>query len=370
MSFERFCIYWLMFLLMLSTAVFAEPIYGYDILALAKQPKEVVALAEPGKALGVLQGTFGDVIPALEREIRKGNTYAFRAHLTNGTCFRNQNCEAGEPGATNYGVLKKRAIAFQQLTDRNPWTKCFLSPRLEHDEKKREVVNKWFSIIKEFAPSCTPVCSNFTGYCPGDVLSEKHGNDSTADIVSNDGKSLYDADTSKYWGHGKVLSLGWINRFNLRVSGEKEFIPPSKRTVKATKDDMLQINALMKPMAPIPPAPSICKKVIKLTPSNTLKSNSEDYNQGNPRDNKPVLLIKQKYQNGFGVLSPTGKKVACASNRYNLPPFENLNRYYLGECANKSNPKVLKEAGNEWVFYRNGGICYLGNAVRRLGTHR
>lgn len=370
MSFERFCIWWLMFLLALAPVVFAEPLQGYDILGLAKQDVKMISqIIEPGKAIGVLEGTFGPSIPPLEKLINSGKVIAFRVHLTNGTCQRNHNCEKGEPGPNDINAIAKRAKAFESLHLRHPEVKCFLSPRLEHDEKNKELVNLWFQKIKEFAPSCVATCSNFTGYCPAS-LSEKHGNDANADIVSNDGQSLFDADTSSYWNHGKIISFAWIHRFNLRLTSEKTWTPPSKRTHRVSKDDILQINALMKPVEPIPTQPKSCKVLIKIIKPELLKSNAEDYANGQPRDNRAVLLIKKKYQNGFAVISPSDKKIACASNIHNLPPLGNLNRYYLGECSNKSNWRVFKDAGSEWVFYKNGSNCFLGNAIRRLGYFR
>lgn len=354
--------------LLVSQLVYSEGLKGYDILGLAKQDiKMIGSTIAKDSAIGVLEGTFGSAIPPLEKLINTGKVIAFRAHLTNGTCFRNRACERGEPPAGDIKALRTRASSYEALHRRHPEVKCYLSPRLEHDEKNKELVNSWIKSIKESAPSCEIVCSAFTGYCPNGVLIEKHGNSSKGDVVSNDGESLYDANTGTYWGNGREISLAWIHRFNLRTTGEKTFTPPSKRTAKATKNDMLQINALMEPIAPIPPTPSFCKSIKQLKAPELLKSNSEDYNQGNARDNKPVLIIKQKASK-FVIKSPDGKPVACATY---YGPFQNgLSRYYVGACSNVPNAEVLRRANSEWVYYQSGKSCYLGNAVRRLGYYR
>lgn len=356
--------------LVTSQSVFADAVKGYDILARARENDQVVRQnILPGTAEGVLQGTFGDVIPHLEGDINTGKLVAFRAHLNNYTCIRNHNCEAGEPKITDLDSLRKRAQAFEALHQRHPNVGCYLSPWLEHDIKDQAVVNQWFQIVKAAAPSCQPDCSYGVGYCPPTLI-ERHGNQAHGDIVSNDGESLWDSDSVDYWKHATILVLGWIHHENNRRSGEKTWTPPSKRPALLTAQDIQQINALMQQQPPAPPAPAVCKKVIDLKKPQLLKSNSEDYGQGNPRDDKPVLLVTAKYKNGLGVLSPLGQKVACASNVHNLPPLGNLNRYYLGECSNKANIRVLKEAGSEYVFYRNGNICYRGNAIRRVGYSR
>lgn len=365
---KRFLCAYVFVLLVYLNPCYAQTL-GYDFLGAAKQDIGMLAAQiEPGTAVGVLEGTFGKAIPPLETFLKTGKIIAFRAHLINGTCWRNHNCEKGEPRVDDLKTLGKRATAFEALHSRYPSVACFLSPVLEHDVKDKELVRKWVQVLRENAPSCSVVISAFTGFIPEGTLTEGHGNQASGALISNDGNSLYDADTSKYWKGGHLISFGWIDRFNLRYTGLKVWIPPSKRTAKATKDDMKQINALMKPVAPIPPAPKACKKVIKIQGPETLKSNSEDYAQGNPRDNKPVLLIKARYSNGFGILAPNGQKVGCAASY--SPPLGNLNRYYVGICSNKSNTEILRQAGNEWVFYKNGGTCYEANAIRRLGTFR
>lgn len=342
---------------------------GYDVLGLAMQDVGMVANAiEANTAIGVLDGTFGDAEAPLEKVLKTGKVSSFRAHLLNGTCWRNHNCEGNEPKVTDIKAITKRAKKFEATHQKYPNVKCYVSPVLEHDVKDQTLVRRWYDALRLGAPSCTPVCSAFTGWCPPGVLKEVHGNTITGDISSNDGVSLYDAETPGYFTHGSNISFGWIHRFNLRVSGEHSWTPPSKRTTKATRDDFAQINALMKPVASIPPKPSACKNLLEIKSPELLKSNSEDYGRGAPRDNKPVFITKKKYPQ-LNILSASGKKVGCLSYYGSFPP--NLTRSYVGTCSNKSNVEMLHDAGSEWVFYRTGnGDCYLANAVRRLGYYR
>jgi len=350
--------------LLFTSSALAECRQGYDILGLAKQDVGMIAQEiRPNSVIGVLEGTFGPVIPSLTRLIQTGKVCAFRAHLRDGTCWRNKKCPKGTPSLHELTYLGKLAQSFQALSDRTQ-VPCYLSAVLEHDEKDAKKVQAWIDVIRRHAPSCTPVISAFSGvFLPG-ILKEKHGNDSRADIVSNDGVSLYDADTSHYWSHGSLFSLGWIHRFNLRTSGEKTFVPPLQRKAKATR---LDIQTVSKLMAPVPPKPALSGNLKEVKSPLIWKTAAEDYNNGDSRANKIVFLTKEKVSQ-FDLISQSGKKIGCLK-RFD-PAFEGLNRYYLGSCSKINNLQLMDLAGSEWLFAKSGKHHYLVNAIRRLGRFR
>jgi hypothetical protein len=75
-----------------------ELIRGLDVLALAKTDLGLVARFSPDQgALGVLEGTFGNAVPAADEMLKTGKFVAFRAHLLNCTCVRAHTCERNEP---------------------------------------------------------------------------------------------------------------------------------------------------------------------------------------------------------------------------------------------------------------------------------
>lgn len=365
-TFEQFVILWLAALLLIGEIASGDPILGVDILALAKQDIKMLAQnINSNSAIGVLEGTFGPAIPPLEKLIIAKKPQAFRAHLTNGTCFRNRVCEAGEPAANDFKAMRRRAIAFENLHQKYPAVTCYLSPRLEHDEKNKELVSKWFQIIKDSAPSCVAVCSAFTGYCPTGVLIEKHGNSSKGDVVSNDGADGFQTDVQKYLAHGKILSLFWTPRMNLRLDSDKSFTPPSKRTEKLRKDDIIHINRLFEPVQEVPSSPKVCSKTMNLSGQEIGKPRSEDYGEKatDRRSATPLLIAKVKVSK-FNIYSTTNRIVACA--KY-FGPFNGLNRYYVGSCSGDNAVTLMDKLGNEWGFWEDNHKCYLYNSIRRSG---
>lgn len=354
---------YLLALFFLVSSVSAEPYYGYDILGLAKQPIKMIAEEfEPGYCVGVLQGTFGNVIPNLKKLLNTGKVACFRAHLGNGVCKRNNNCGPGEFKPHQFKVLRNRIIAFENLATLHPGVKCYLSPYLEHDEKNKEIVKAWGSLIRKHAPSCEVVVNAFTGYVPPDVIQEKHGSTVEAASISTDGISYFDVDTVKFRENGTLLVFAWINRFNLRTSGEKYFTQPLKRTAKVTRDNMKHVTRLLKPEHPKPT--TNCKDIKR---PNLWKTNSEDYNTSDPREDRPLFISKKKV-NRYRITREDGTVVGCA--RYYGPYSGGGYRHYVGDCSGDSGVTLMNKAGCEWVYLRGGGECFITNAIRRKGYVR
>jgi len=349
----------------------AEPLQGYDILGLAKQDVGMIAKTiEPGTAVGTLLGTFGDPLPALDKLLQTGKVKAFRVHLINGTCWRNNNCEKGEPRPNDFRAMEARATAVRNLNDRYPNVACYISPVLEHDERHPDNVKRWFDIIQEAAPNCKQVVSAFTGVRPKKVLQEGHGATPSGDVISTDGNSFYDINTVRYGSGREALRLGWIHRFNLRTTGEKVFVPPSKRTAKATQDNIRQVSALLHPEEPkLIGKPPQCKKVRELKDKELWKTNSEDYNNGDKRGNKPLLISKYK-NNRMDILDVRGNRVGCLQYYGPFSDGGGYYRHYAGSCSGDSAISLKGKAGSEWVFVNTGKECLMVNAIRRKGYFR
>lgn len=220
---------------------------GFDILGLAKQDIRMLKKALPkGCAIGTLSGTFGEITSPLTSILDTGKIVAVRNHLINTVCRRNNNCEAGEPKPTDYDVIRKRAAKFQMLAIKYPKVDFFLSPALEYDEKDKDVVKRWVTIIKNTAPACKIVLNPHSGVLVGDYLREKHGNKNTpSDIRSNDGEDFFDLDDyDAYKSQGEIITFGWTYSFNCRKEGGP-FIPPSQRTVKCTQAEIKKMWRLL-----------------------------------------------------------------------------------------------------------------------------
>jgi hypothetical protein len=346
---------------------------GYDVLGLARQDTKMIAReARPGTVLGVLHDTFGDEAPKVREMIadHPGKFVAIRAHCRDGTCVRNKSCAPGTPSLNNMPVMAECAREYNSISQ-DTGVPCWLSPVLEHDEKDKNVVQTWINTLRSNAPLCGLVQNPFSGTTVPGVIVERHGGKkASGSIISTDGVSLYDVDTRTWWNQATGFSLGWINRFNLRLSGEKGKPPfPKDRPLKnrATVYDMQLIGRLMEPVTPQTPWPSVCRNRREIKSPEVLKSNAEDYANGDPRANKLVFLTKFSGSQ-FDIINSAGRKVACLK-RYS-PSLDGLNRYYLGSCSPLNNIEVMDKAGSEWVFFRNGSTCYRGNAIRRLGTWR
>lgn len=342
---------------------------GVDILGLAMQDVGMICgTIPPNTALGFLQYTFGDAFPAARQCLKTGKVSAFRVHCSNGPCARNRNCDTEEPKANDLKSLTKCAVNAQSLY--NDFGKpCYISPRVEHDEKDKKLVNQWFSVIKANAPNCIPVISAFTGYAPPGIMAEKHGNSAYGAIISNDGQSIFDANSDQYSQSASEIQFNWTNRDNLRVSGEKTFTKPKKRSKskRLTKLELIQKIRLLNKSAAKPADPKFCK-TIKDVPSNEIhKPNAEDYDNGDVRGGRP-LLISRMNADRFDILDPSGKKIGCFKK---YGPFDGGgSRFYEGSCSGLHAVELMDKAKSEWVFARSGNTCYRINIIRRGGNYR
>lgn len=227
----------LLYIFFLPRLIFAEH-KGIDVLGLAMQDCDLFLDSLPkNTAIGVLEGTFGDPLPCLERLILAEKVSAIRVHLINGPCWRNKNCEEGEPKPTDKIALKNRAKKYQLLFERHK-IPCFLSPILEHDIKDVAQLEDIFRLLKLEAPNCSLVQSVYKGNRIPGILNEYHGNNAKGEITSNDGESIFDLDSIDYADSGSIITFAWFPALNLRLVREIQFIPPKKRKIKAKAEEI------------------------------------------------------------------------------------------------------------------------------------
>lgn len=347
---------------------FAQGFRGVDTLALAKMDCKMVSeVIPPNTSIGVLDGTFGDPTPCLDKLISTGKVNAVRVHLLNGTCWRNNKCERGEPSPTDTKALALRARRYNAFFAQRG-VMCYLSPVLEHDIKDRSKAEANINTVKQNAPNCAIVQSAFTGYRVPGILNEYHGNSASGDITSNDGNSLFDSNSPKYQNSGKVITFGWIHRFNFRVPGESVFVLPSKRTLAPSKDDFLQVFKLLQPEEKAPSRPpGVCRKVRKFEGIELSKTNADDHGTGDVRDNKPVYLLKNR-TNRMSLIDVTGKTIGCTINQGEYTPNKKrtgIYRHYEGLCSKLTPIGLMQRARSEWLYIKDGSTCLMLNAIRR-----
>lgn len=342
--------------------------------------KEISDVLRPNTFIGVLDYTFGDVEPNLDYLISLGKIGAFRKHCFNGAGKRNGRLQSYEPRVTDLKELGKCARDAQNIVNKYPSVGCFLSPVLEHDEKNKALVDSWVRTIKENSFSCAIVINPYTGLTVKGELVERHGNRAKADITSNDGESLWDANTGKdvkgfpnYLDSAKKIVFGWWHELNWNATGIKTWIPPKKR--KASPDiwqfKMAQ-EVLDREETGAIGVPSQCKKVRSLKERELWKVSAEDYNNNDSRGNKPLFI--SKINKKMDLISHSGKVIGCLncplSGGCRYSGDKGYYRYYSGSCGGNSGLDLLNKAGSEWIYIKNGNECILTNAIRRKGYYR
>ena len=323
---------------------------GVDLLGIAKTPDSAIDAIPIGFAVGLLEITFGDTTKKLNRALKR-KPGAIRAHLTDGTGQRNHNAEPGAPKETDWDAYIKGAKKYEAIKKANPGVAVYISPRLEYDCKDQAIVKRWFSIIKQFAPSCIPVASAFSGWIPSGVLVERHGNKAKGDLTSNDGESLSDAGP-EYHESGRLITFGWLHTMNGRGPGDDGFTPPSKRPLTAFCDvhDIKYCEIWLTRVQG--------KSDVK--PPEILKPYAEYYSlRDDWRERKNMYASKVRV-NGWEVWA-NGKKIGQFKHYPGL--LNGLHRYYCTDYpdtifAKAKGSTVVLKSGNQKVtldcIYRTG----------------
>jgi hypothetical protein len=232
-------ILWALLALLLSTSSQK----GLDVLALARtDPTILIDNVDNNYAIGVLDVSFGDPYPNLKLLLDSKKFTSVRMHLLNGTA-NNHRCVWPVNGTTE---LLKRAKKLKSFADNYPDIKWYVSPVLESGCISKPLINSWFDTLRKVSKTFIPVCSSIVGNCPRNVLIEIHGNDKVvADIRSNDGNSILDADMFYYNRSARKIRFGWIPCMNGRKPGQIN--PPlSGRQNWCKEADIKQVVKLLR----------------------------------------------------------------------------------------------------------------------------
>jgi hypothetical protein len=355
---------------------------GYDVIGLAKYCDRYLQ-APRLPQVSVLLRSFGDPLPCIEKDLQRGGKIKVQYVLRDATCWRNRACPPGTPGLQDWGDMKQLASQVNKLAVKYPGVKHEISPYLEHDFKDAAVIKKACQVALSQCPSCSCINEPFSGTKNTGFPLELHGTKTRAWSVSGDGASMFDGDNLKNDGNdfqhrisGSDSTYAWIDAFNLRCQGMKNFVPINQRTAKPTEDHFKQAHKIMTTEEdPVPQqAPGICKSLRKVQGGEIVKTNAEKYcnpETGDPRGDKPLLIIKKAGSKGekMKVFSPGGKEVGCF--KYYGVYQGNLHRWYMGDCSGQKPFELYKQLGQEWGFAHIGkGECLLFNSLRRMGSYR
>lgn len=343
------------------SAPIVDPQYGYDFLGLGMQDCSMVAQEiDPSSTIGVLDVTFKDPRPCLTQLIATGKVISIRVHLIDGT-VNNHQCSSQE----NINNVIAGAKRWAQFSAQHPEIKFYVSPFLEWGCKDSNLFHKAFEALGQYFNSAIPVCSSLIGGCPnGATKIEGHGNIGHADIRSNDGASLFDADSWSYRQSGNNLVLGWTNCMNGRVSGEHSTpLPPLQRKDWCTRAEVRQVVRIMREPEPKP----ILANCDDIKAPDINKTNAEYYGAGHDdgRGNKPLLILKNSYPR-LSIQTTGGKEVGCF--KYFGPYQGGGQRHYEGTCSGKSPVALMDALGGEWGKVIGNKLCLIYNSIRRQGS--
>lgn len=342
---------------------------GIDALGLAKHNAKVLKDEMPAEsALGFLDETFGDPYEKATEILKSGKVKAVRIHLIDGTCIRNRVCPRGAPTYTSYRELERRAKRAYRWCTENSVAECYVSPFLEHDEKNKAVVDRWYNILRSTAPGLKYVCSAFTGYCPDAVLIERHGARRGA-IASPDGISHADLDSIAYRDNGKLITFSWLPENNGRVTGEEGFIMPKLRVNWPTRADIRHQVRMLAPADPMPVVPG-CQPI---KAPELFKTRAEYYGKGHDdgRGNKGLFISKTRMSK-VKITTLKGKEVGYLGYYGTFSGTPGTYRHYIGggRGSGQKPVRLRRLLGGDWGLLKGGGKCWIFSPIHRQGYFR
>ena len=141
-----------------------------------------------------------------------------------------------------------------------------------------------------------------------------------------------------------------------------------------TRDQIQHAVYLLRDPEPAPTGrPAQCKTSRQLKSPEIWKVAAEDYGKTGKefdvRASRPMLISKSK-RNLLPVLNSAGKNVGALKLYGSYSGTPGYNRHYLGSGSGDSAMSLMKKAGSEWVYIRDGNNCFLVNAPRRTGKMR
>ena len=194
------------------------------------------------------------------------------------------------------------------------------------------------------------------------VLVEKHGDKVTGtQCFSTDGQSAVDCDAARLLKVNSTAEYGllWIPRYNMAVAG---FNPlPAQRKNPPSLRDVRMADALFDPCT-----------YGELKGKQLYKLAAEDKGTGDPRANKPLLILKEQAK--FVEILASDNSLICKFPYYDTY-LDQGHRYYSG-----SGPRLYgyemaelarKKTGSDVIKARvNGKVYLIGSAQFRHGYYQ
>lgn len=268
---------------------------GLDLLGLAHPKfavKEVLKAFPEGFAVGCFDDpkTFGDALKRIKLFLNSGKVSALRVHAHWSDAHK----------IADMRDLQKRLPRYEKLQQEFPNIPIYVSHSCEYKEGSLAEIRKRVELVRTLCPSCIVVQSAWQGPTVAGVgVVEKHGPGAKCgrgQIASYDGgkkgEGVQDVDSEKWINNNRNADITflWSPRFNLT---ESEKIPRDKRTATPRARDIKGIARLGKGKG-APPIPQLPGKIVALKKPHLWKSWAEDNPGENKRDNRPLVILKNK----------------------------------------------------------------------------
>jgi len=328
---------------------------GLDLLGLASKKwkvGETLKALPQGIAIGLFaDDTFGPLaIPNTVKLLESGKVNSVRAQLH------------WDYGHKIVPMDKLRALLpkWESLAKKYPQVKFYLSHSCEYKESSVVEIKKRTSLVQQLAPSCISVQTPMKSpIIPDGGIVEVHGQQpgKAGQLCSTDGEALFNMDAEK-WNNASqyaAIRFAWGERCN--GAEAHNTLKPQQRTAFP---DAKYLKSLLRLMAPkgIPPTPVFdAAAIVPVKKPLLMKSHAEDNPGDSVRDNRPLLMLKQKTPE---VSIVTFDNKVIGKLKYFAPYPPDLYRFYSGlpGAINLYGYEIAEKAaqisGSEWCWVRQG----------------
>lgn len=263
--------------------------------------------------------------------------------------------------------LTQHVPTCEKLALKFPNTRVYVSPSCEYRTNSISYIEEMVGIVQRLAPHCTPILTpeGNAPTLPG-IAKEFHGNHISAgpgDFASWDGQSCIDGDIvswKKHNAHAEAQFL-WVDLFNMKEAHNT--LTPDNRTASPNSKDYQSVIRLSTTIgeAPVPQFSGIIRPFEK---PYLYKVWAEDMPGNNPRDKKPLIIIKSNTKS-VDLVDYKGKKLGSFII-YDKPGTYpgGLTRYYSGLPGGMNvygwqiADKCVTQSGSPWGWFKAGSVYW------------
>lgn len=342
--------------------------YGLDLLGLGSPKWDIKSTLNkfPSDfALGCFGGgwphAFGDPRPNVKKIIEQCGCKTIRVHLWwDGNNAPAQSAHAPAP----LDFIRHHAPQWEQLAQEYPTVKFYVSPSCEYRPTPLPYLQQMINIVEQLAPSCIPILTpeGNAAILPG-AIKEEHGSGATAnanETCSWDGQSCVDGNMTQWkkTNENAIIKFLWVELFNMKEAHNMQ--APNDRTASPNQKDYESIIRLVSDIGS-PLGPNFTGHIVPFSRPNLYKVWAEDLPGQNPRDKKPLVIIKEDVPS-IDAVDYKGKSLG---KFIRFGPYPGgLTRYYSGMPGAMElygwqiADKCMAQSGSPWGWFKVGNTYY------------